>query len=91
MATIKEGYDGKETRLTVVPRDDHRNIELWIEQFGLPRILGKKGVTRIGKLEDLKEGENYQPSTETMAYMTINEAIALRDELNDAIREAAGL
>lgn len=94
MAIIKEGYDGKETQIRVDGRDSGGIAELWIEQKGLSIIKTGKGAEatyRKGKLQDLKDGELFLPDNETLAYMTIQEAIALRDELNVAIKEMAGV
>lgn len=90
MVTIKDGYNGEKTEVIVTHQDGRDTIGLWIE-LGIPRILGAKGKTRIDTLKNLKDGETYEPSTETLSYMTITEAIALRNELNQAIKEAAGL
>lgn len=91
MATIKAGYDNKPTHITVSTGEHDGKAAVWIEQFGLPRILGKHGVVRMGTLTGLKDGENYQPSTETLGYAEIGELIALRNEINEAIKELAGV
>lgn len=98
---IKDGYGGKSTEIRVSACESRRiqgqptpMAELWIEQKGLSLIKSGKGVDatyRKGKLADLKEGELYLPDNETLAYITIDEAIMLRDELNEAIKEMAGL
>lgn len=79
MAVIKEGYSGKTTEIRVNGQDPSRGgfAELWIEQEGAPSYTAD-GQVSLGH-------------SETLAYITIQEAIALRDELNVAIKEMAGV
>lgn len=95
--TIKQGYDGKPTHLKFSAREGdscgfrkYRTADFWIEQEGLSLIKTSKGAKatyRKGKLEDLKECELYLPDNETLAYITLDEVLALRDELNGLIQE----
>lgn len=106
MTTIKAGYGSKPTEIRVNARDDGK-AELWIEQEGTqhwllgaslePTISGEKyedfTVVQDEKGNRFVKGENLRHviGQETLAYITIEEAIALRDELNEAIRTMAGL
>jgi hypothetical protein len=80
MATITDGYNGQATEIRVAARGTDA-AELWIEQDGLPKYsTNAEGVTT-----------QIDRGVETLAYITIQEAITLRDELNVAIKEMAGL
>lgn len=79
MAIIKEGYAHQPLEIKVYPRENGGMIEIWTEMF---------------------DGSKYEPGdprddpkfrTEVLHYATLNEALQLRDELNDAIRGATGL
>lgn len=89
MAEIKLGYDNKLTELRVQPTSGV-NLELRIKQKGLIQITGgrvkRSTIKADGKIldehDDLEVGES-----ETLAYMTLNEAVSLIFELQDAVRE----
>lgn len=72
MATIKQGYGGKPTHIKVNAREERR-AEVWIEQEGVPQA-GLSGA------EDA-------PHSETLAYVSLDELLDLRDEINEAIQE----
>lgn len=90
MATIINGYNDMPLRINVNRRHESTGLELWIE-LGIPRILGHKGAERIANPKDLKDGETYVPTIDTLSCMTLDEALTLRNELNKAIKEAVGL
>lgn len=82
MATIKEGFDGKPLEIRVSARDDG-GVEVWVEQFdGFKYSEHDDGSTP-------RDDPSYR--TETLAYATLEEVIKLRNELNTAIKEAAGV
>lgn len=83
MATIKEGYDGQPLEIKVYARPDDRKTELWIGQFDEWKYKERD--------DDYIDENKANYRTETLAFITIQEAIALRDELNVAIKEMAGL
>lgn len=92
MVTIEQGFNGKQTKISIVKADGHKHMaDVTIEQFGLPRILGEGGVTRVGVgakgLKDLKNGETWVPSTTTAHYVSVEELLALRDEINQVLKE----
>lgn len=74
------GYNGKPTEIRV-SANDHGTAEVWIDLQGLP----KYSQNAVGTVHELGLG------VETLSYMTITEAIALRNELNEAIKGMAGL
>jgi len=51
--------------------------------------IGRITIKQAG-LKDLPESSKWQ-AEETMAFVTINELIMLRDEINKAIRDIAGV
>lgn len=80
MATISQGYGGKPTYIKVCAGDDgHRMGYIWLEQKGIETIQ-----------RPIEKGQKIIPY-ETLAYATIEEVIALRDECNETIKQLAGL
>lgn len=77
---VAKGYGGKPTSIRIYARFGAM-AELEIEQEGQPRyaesINGK--ITRI------------PGGTETLAYISLQEMINLRNELNVAIKQTAGV
>lgn len=88
MTMIKNGYGDKPTHIKFetsagfdTSAGGEMTIGLWIEQDGLPKYSenSRGAVSRIGE------------GVDTLAYMTINEAITLRTELNAALKEVLGV
>ena len=59
---IKEGFNGKETRIRIYGKKEGRTAELWIEQTGLNE-------------------------KETLSYMSVDELLDLKDEVEIALKE----
>lgn len=101
MATIKEGYGGKPTYISVdTSAGGDMTIGLNIDQKGVTtKYTYPKRVPIEGLIEVDQNGKRYVKTNqtittdgkETLAYMTLVEAISLRDELNVAIKEMAGV
>lgn len=82
MATIKNGYGDQETTIRIYARKGERKAEVWIGQDGQPTYSEND---RTGSIIRVGFG------TDTLAYASITELIDLRDEINEVIREMAGL
>lgn len=110
MATIKEGYDGKLTTISVDARtwEDDRTAELWISQTGLKIKLPSTTLEPIEQFSEKDIKQAYKDmrvvidekgnesvlvetinevGSETLAYVTLNELLDLRDEINSVIKE----
>jgi hypothetical protein len=106
MSVIKQGYDGKLTRITVSAREADefgRKAELWIKQDGLQHwLLGKSlnPIVKNKKYEPMEVVQDHKGNRfvngekimkvdgqETLAYITLEELLNLRDEINTAIQE----
>lgn len=86
MATVQQGFGGKPTRIRVSARDtrDYK-AEIWIEQEGVrryaPYVRGGGDNRTTDQFVEISGG------SETLAYATLNELLALRDECNAVIQE----
>lgn len=78
MATIANGYGNKPTHITLDTSDGIARLN--IEQMGL-----------LPSGMDVTSGSIHDSHSETMAYTNIQELISLRDEINKAIKELAGV
>ena len=83
MATIKEGYSHQPLEIKVYPRENGGMIEIWTEMFDDSKFYEREVEG------DSRDDPKFR--TEVLHYATLNEALQLRDELNDAIRGATGL
>lgn len=88
MAIIRDGFGSKPLHIDVQSRDESTTIELWTEMYD--------DTKSKQHFATLKEGETHDPDdvrfrTRILHFMTIHEAIALRDEINNAIKRAAGV
>jgi hypothetical protein len=79
MVAIKQGYGGGQVEIRINP-GAHSDAELWIEQVGHP----KYSENAAGEIRLVGHSE-------TLSYMTLQEVIALRDELNSTIKEMTGI
>ncbi len=78
---IAKGYDGKPTHIKVNAFEDGRMAELWIDQKGLfHKQYSKSNVDGIEIAEAVG-------NIETLAYITLDELLNLREEVNQAIRD----
>lgn len=77
--TILDGYGSKPTTIRIDGRVNSTNsrrhmiAELWIDQLGASHLSKGKQTIEVEGLE-------------TLAYMTLEEVIELRDECNSAIQ-----
>lgn len=74
MSEIKQGYDGKLTQIRIAKygTGKDRKAEVWIEQEGVREVL----------LDGTDVGHS-----ETLAYASLDELLALRDEINGVIQD----
>lgn len=111
MATIKNGYDGKPTHITVYCNEPgHKVAEFYIAQEGTVEWLLGATLTKVLKTPDLKKYKEFEvvqdekgnrfvrgervskfEGRETLAYITLQEAVELRNELNAVIKQLAGV
>lgn len=79
MATIKDGYGGQPLEIRVSTGDHEGKASIWIEMVNEYKhhTLGGDGEENM--------------MHETLHYADIGELIALRDEINKAITELAGV
>lgn len=82
MTVIKEGYSGKPLEIKVYAREGGM-AELWTEMFD--------GVKRSEFEVPNDDLDSDKFRTEVLHYATLSELIELRDELNVAIKELAGV
>ena len=84
MAVFKLGYDRKPLHIRVEARDGVRaTAELWVEQFD-----GVK-YTEYGSEGEDRGDPKFR--TETLAYVSIDELLQLRDEINETLKEMIGV
>lgn len=94
MSDVKNGYNSKPTSLKFSKREPYRlgdkmvrSAELWIEQEGVERV--SHGMTTY-----MRKGVPFKRKTtkvighsETLAYITLEELLNLRDEITGVIQE----
>lgn len=85
MSEVKNGYNSQPTRLKFSARDSGRLAEMTIEQEGVeryaPHIVGGGDNRNTNKFVKI---DGY---SETLAYITLEELLDLRDEINSVIQE----
>jgi hypothetical protein len=103
MSVIKKGYADKPTYIKIYARPGERSAELWIEQEGVQSWLLGRTLKQVEKGEKYKDFTVVQDDKgnrfvqgeaitkidgqETLAYMTLEELLHLRDECNVVIQE----
>ncbi len=85
MAVIKEGYNSKPLEIKVYANSG-RMAEVWTEMFD-----GTKATQSMGINAEGYDPDDSNLRTEVLHYATITELIELRDEINIAIKELAGV
>lgn len=86
---VQAGYDNKPTHIRIYASSpsSERVANLWIEQEGL--VEKNKVFVASAKNGRVKNTatETYVGHSGTLAYMTLDELLALRDECNQVIQE----
>lgn len=89
MTEIKAGYNDQATSIRIYGRRNG-SAELWINQRGLPDEIAIKNYKEESgdKIEIPGLLTRYK---ETLSYITINELIQLKNEIEEAIKVIAGI
>lgn len=83
---IKDGYNSKPTHINITDHGN-RKAEFWIEQEGIKVMQQGYQVTSIkGKIPKTQTVTQLVPY-ETLSYITLDELLDLRYDINKAIQE----
>jgi hypothetical protein len=77
---VSDGYNTDPTEIRIETSNHQRTAELWIEQWGLPRYM-------VREVDGEEVWERTDGHSETLACITLDELMDLRDEINAAIQE----